>query len=125
MTNSILTSTKKALGITDDDTSFEPDVIMYINSALSELHDLGMGPAEGFTITDKAATWDDLLGDTKLFEDVKTYVYLYVRLIFDPPATSFGITAMEKQIEKRAWMINARREGILHPLPDAAATPDE
>lgn len=125
MTNSILTSTKKALGIEDDDTSFDPDVVMYINAALSELHDLGIGPELGFTITDKTATWDDLLGDTKLFEDVKTYVYLFVRLIFDPPSTSFGISAMEKQIEKRAWLINARREGALHPMTDESVNPDE
>lgn len=120
MTDSILTSTKKMLGLADEDTSFDLDIVMFINMAFAQLNDLGIGPATGFRIHDNSATWTQLLGDNQLFEDVKTYVYMSVRLIFDPPTTSFGITAMEKQIEKHGWLMNVRREGqIWTPTPVA------
>lgn len=83
--DSILTSIKKLLGIDESDTDFDIDVIIYINSALSVLHQVGVGPTSGFAIRDASALWSDFIPDSyKYFEDVKTYVYLKVKLVFDP-----------------------------------------
>jgi len=110
MSDSILGSIKSALNISSDDTSFDQDVIMHINSVLGKVNQLGVGPAQGFMITDGTATWTAFLaGDIRL-NMVRSYMYLCVRLLFDPPGTSFAITAIEKQIEEAAWRINVQRE---------------
>ena len=83
--DSILTSIKKLLGITEEDTSFDTDVIIQINSAFMILNQLGVGPEEGFIISDDMATWDEFLPEGKQLEGVKTYIYLKVKLVFDPP----------------------------------------
>lgn len=111
MSTSILTSTKKVLGIEADYTAFDVDIITHINSVFSTLHQLGIGPAEGFSIEDDIPTWFDLLGDDPRFNSVKTYVYLKVRLVFDPPGTSYLINALEKQTEELEWRLNVAREG--------------
>lgn len=95
--DSILTSIKKLLGLTEDYTQFDGDIIVYINSALMTLFQLGVGPSSGFTITDKTKKWSDYLGTTSNIEAVKSYVYLHVRLIFDPPSSSSVIEAIERQ----------------------------
>lgn len=109
--NSILTSIKKLLGMEEDYIHFDTDVIIHINSAIRRLSDLGVGPATGFTIQDKTKTWTDYLGDSIQLEDVKTYIYLKVKLIFDPPTSSFVIESMNKQIAEYEWTINTRVEG--------------
>lgn len=120
MLKSILDSTKQVLGIEPDYTAFDQDVIMAINSAFSTLNQLGVGPEEGFFISDKTTEWDEFIGDDIRLNAVRTYVCLRVRLIFDPPATSFAIQAIEKQIEELAWRINVHREYSRSPLdPDA------
>lgn len=111
MSDSILTSTKKVLGIDESYTHFDIDVTMHINSVFNTLTDLGIGPEEGFMITDKSAKWVDFLGDDKNLNSVKTYVSLRVRLLFDPPTTSFAIAAQQEQIKELEWRLNARREG--------------
>lgn len=130
MINSILDSTKKVLGIETDYTAFDDDVIMHVNSAFSTLQQLGIGPPEGFEITNQESVWADFIGAEKVLNPVKTYVYLRVRLLFDPPATSFAIDAMQKQIEQLEWRLNVLREGIVYPTltedetdtsPDAVA----
>lgn len=115
MTESILGSTKKVLGILPDYTAFDIDIIMHINSALSVLHQLGVGPEAGFMIEDDSATWGQFLGIDPAFNLVKTYVYLKVRLIFDPPPTSFAIAAAERQIAEHEFRINVVREGVKYP----------
>lgn len=108
--DSILNSIKKILGIAPDNEEFDVDIIMHINSTFSTLNQLGIGPGDGFMIEDVDATWDDfLLGDNRL-NSVKTYMGLKVRLAFDPPPTSFGITAMENQIKEHEWRLNVARE---------------
>ena len=82
---SILTSIKKLLGITEEYDQFDPDIIMHINSVFMILTQLGVGPAEGFSIEDDTAVWTDFIQDVKKLESVKTYVYLKVKLAFDPP----------------------------------------
>ncbi|QPL14660.1 hypothetical protein SEA_SCHWARTZ33_15 [Gordonia phage Schwartz33] len=111
MSESILTSTKKILGIAEDYDAFDMDIIMHINSALSTLNQLGLGPEEGFMILDDSEEWGDLLEDDMRLNSIKTYVYLKVRIIFDPPSTSFVLTAMQEQIKELEWRLNAYREG--------------
>lgn len=113
---SILASTKKVLGLPAENTDFDMDVIMHINSVLSMLHQMGIGPTTGFAIEDATPTWTDFLTDVKPLNDVKSYVYLRVRMMFDPPGTSFHLAAMEKQIDELGWRINVYQEGVNHPL---------
>lgn len=105
----ILITIKKMLGIDQADTSFDTDIIVNINSVLSDLNLLGVGVPEGFIITD-STLWTDLLGTTKMLELVKTYIYLKVRIVFDPPQNSFLVTAMEKQINEYGWKITIQVE---------------
>jgi len=101
---SILTSTKDALLLAEDYTHFDSQIIMHINSAFSTLQQLGVGPANGFQIVDKQEKWTDLfpVGDPRL-NFVHTYIYLRVKLVFDPPATSFAIEALDKQVKELEW----------------------
>lgn len=111
METSILKSTKKILGIEATYTAFDLDVITHINSAFSTLTQLGIGPINGFMIEDDTATWGDFLGTSDLqLNNVKTYVYLKVRLVFDPPQTSFHLQAIKEQIQELEWRINVHRE---------------
>jgi hypothetical protein len=110
MAQSILTSVKHMLGLAADYTVFDVDVIIHTNSAFAVLSQLGLGPPDGFTIVDDTETWEDYIGSTKFIEMVRTYVYLYVRLIFDPPTTSFAISAFQKQLDELAWRLNVVRE---------------
>lgn len=109
--DSILTSTKKILGIDADYTAFDVDIIMHINTVFSVLNQLGIGPENGFVIEDATATWDTFLGADPLLNSVKTYVYLRVRLLFDPPTTSFLLAAMKEQYQELEWRLNVKREG--------------
>ena len=105
---SILTSIKKLLGITEDYTHFDADIIMHINSVFMVLHQLGVGPKEGFRIEDKTSNWNDYLGDTILLESVKTYIYLRVRLLFDSTTlSSTVIESMKQTISEFEWRLNA------------------
>lgn len=111
MDKSILNNVKKMLGLDEDYDAFDTDVIIHINSVFSTLSQLGIGPIEGFMIEDDIPTWDDfLITPNANLSSIKTYVYLRVRLLFDPPATSFAIQAMEKQIQELEWRLNAYRE---------------
>ena len=104
--DSILTSVKKMLGIPEEYEQFDMDIIMHINSVFMILTQLGVGPEEGFTISNKSDKWSDFIGEGKLVELVKSYVYLKVRLIFDPPQSSSIIEAMNRQISEFEWRIN-------------------
>ena len=104
--DSILTSVKKMLGIPEDYEQFDMDIIMHINSVFMILTQLGVGPEEGFTISNKSDKWSDFIGEGKLVELIKSYVYLKVRLIFDPPQSSSVIEAMNRQISEFEWRIN-------------------
>ena len=106
MEESILTSIKKLLGIADEYEHFDLDIIMHINSVLSILTQIGAGPSEGFSITDKTAVWSDFISDPKDLHMVKSYVYLKVRLMFDPPTSSATIESMNRMISEYEWRIN-------------------
>lgn len=110
MEQSILISTKKILGIADDYTVFDLDIITHINSAFSTLTQLGVGPLVGFMIEDAEAEWYEFIGDDLRLNSVKSYVFLKTRQLFDPPSTSYLITATENQIRELEWRLNVRRE---------------
>lgn len=112
---SILQSVKKLLGLEADYDIFDQDVVMHINSAFSTLNQLGVGPKEGFFIEDESKEWDEYTESNPLLNSVKSYVYIFVRLLFDPPANSFGIAALEKQKEELGWRLNMYEEGRLTP----------
>lgn len=103
---SILTSIKKLLGIAEDYEHFDADIVIHINSVLAVLTQLGVGPEDGFTISDKNATWKEFLGDYPNLEGVRSYVYLKVRLLFDPPGSSAVIESMNRLVSELEWRIN-------------------
>lgn len=104
--DSILLSIKKLLGPSADYTQFDLDLIMYINSAFMVLRQLGVGPAEGFSITGEHETWGNFSSDIDKLGLVKSYIYLKVRLIFDPPTNSTVIKAYEDLIKEYEWRLN-------------------
>lgn len=104
--NSILDSVKKDLGIMYDYTDFDPDVIMGINSALSILTQLGVGPESGFEITDRSALWTDFIEDNPKLSFVKSYVSKKTKQFFDPPQTGPLANALEQSLKELEWRIN-------------------
>lgn len=102
---SILTSIKKMLGIEAEYTHFDPDIIMYINSAFFELNRIGVGPEEGFMIEDDTSTWLDFIPEQAKYESVKEYIYIKVKLVFDPPTSSAAVTSLEKIADKLEWLL--------------------
>ena len=111
--NSILTSIKKLLGISAEETHFDSDIIMHINSVFSNLNQMGVGPDESFAVTDDTSVWNDFITDDNDFNNVKTYMYLKVRLLFDPPANSSVLSAIERQISELEWRLNVASENKL------------
>ena len=106
MMDSILTSVKKLLGVGEEYTHFDDDIITHINSVIFILTQIGIGPVEGFAIISKDQTWNDFLQGRINIESVKSYVYLKVRLLFDPPSNSFLVEAIERQISEYEWRLN-------------------
>lgn len=108
--DSILTSIKKLLGITEEYTHFDSDLIMHINSVFSVLTQLGVGPDEGFSIEDESAEWSDFVEDMNKINAVKSYMHLKVKLIFDPPTSSAVIESMDKMIKEYEWRLTVAAE---------------
>lgn len=107
---SILTSIKKLLGITEEYEHFDEDIIMHINSVFMILTQLGVGPPEGFRIEDKTATWNEFISDDVRLDSVKSYMHLKVKLLFDPPLSSAAIESMNRMINEFEWRINVAAE---------------
>ena len=110
MDDSILRSIKKLLGGCPDDDHFNEDILIHINSAFFALYQLGLGNTP-FAITGEAETWGDFLGGNYNFELVKTYIYLKVKMVFDPPSSSFVLSSMERMISEYEWRLNVQAEG--------------
>lgn len=104
--DSILTSVKKMLGITEDYEHFDADLIMHINSVFMILTQLGVGPSKGFSIDGKSDTWDDFISTGSNLEAVKSYMYLKVKLLFDPPLSSAVMESMNRMISELEWRLN-------------------
>ena len=110
--DSILTSIKKLLGITEDYEHFDQDIIMHINSVFMILTQMGIGPADGFRIEDDSAIWSDFTSDLKVLESVKSYIYLKVRLLFDPPTSSSVLDSTNRLISELEWRLNVAGEEV-------------
>lgn len=123
MSASILTTVKKALGIDASYEAFDPDILIHINSVLFSLWQMGVGPSVGFTVEDASATWDNFLDGDMIINAVKPYMYMKVRLAFDPPATSFVIEAVNNQIAELENRIHIQRE-VVEYVPPTYLTSD-
>lgn len=113
MIESVLLSVKHQLGINEDDTSFDVDLINCINMALNTLTQIGLQPEEGVRITDVEDTWDSILEDDPMLETIKTYIFMKVKLAFDPPQSGGLIDVYKSQIAEMEW-----RLGITFEFPD-------
>lgn len=108
---SILTSIKKMLGITEEDTTFDADIIMHINSVFMTLTQLGVGPSAGFYIEDSITEWPEFTSDLQKLQSIKTYVFLKVKLLFDPGSIgSSTLASYERQIQELEWRLNVQAE---------------
>ena len=125
MENSILKSTKKVLGIEPSYTVFDTDILMHINSVFFKLNQLGIGPAAGFQIEDDTPTWDAFYGTDPRYSAVRTYMYLNVRLLFDPPTTGYHMEALKEQIREYEWRMNQYREETAWVDPDPPELPED
>lgn len=104
---SILTSIKKLLGVPEDYDHFDADIIMHINTVFTILTQLGVGPSKGFRIEDETTTWDEFVStDSLLYESVKSYIFLKVKLLFDPPLSGTVIESYNRQISELEWRLN-------------------
>lgn len=109
--DSILTSIKKLLGITEEYEHFDADIIMHINTVFMVLAQLGVGPSGGFRIEDSSATWDEFLSDDdENFDAVKTYMHLKVKLLFDPPLSSVVMECINRTISELEFRLNVAAE---------------
>lgn len=108
--NSILDSIKKMLGLEPDYKAFDMDIVMLINSALLSLNQIGVGPETGFTVADDKQTWDEFIGGRQDVDAVISYVYMRVKMIFDPPSSSSAMEAMKQTVEMLEWRINVQVE---------------
>lgn len=106
MEESIFLSIKGMIGPDASYTVFDPDILIHINTALATLTQLGVGPASGFRVTGAEETWSDFLGDSKDLDSAKSYVYMKVKMIFDPPANSFVMDAYKKACDEIEWRLN-------------------
>lgn len=104
--DSILTSVKKLLGIAEGYTAFDTDIIIHINSVFMILNQLGVGPKKPFTIMDKSALWSDFIDENQNIEAVRSYVFMKVRLLFDPPQQASVIESINNLIKEMEWRLN-------------------
>ena len=108
--NSILLSIKKLLGLTASDTSFDTDVIIHINTAFMVLNELGVGPEDGYSIKSSEDNWTDFIDDEEHLDAIKTYIYLKVKQVFDPPQHGPTQEALQENIREYEWRLNVKAE---------------
>ena len=121
MIDSILNSVKKALGITEEYTHFDADIIMHINSVFSILAQLGVGPDEGFAIEDETTSWSEFVPEetgSLLLSSVRTYMFMKVKMMFDPPLSSSVAEAYNHQISELEWRLNVAAETEIGALTE-------
>ncbi len=111
MERSILKSVKKNLGLEPDYDVFNGEIVMHINTAFSTLNQLGLGPSGGYAIEDDTSEWGEFGATITELSSIKTYIYLRVRLLFDPPSTSYALKSFEDQLKELEWRLNVLREG--------------
>lgn len=104
--DSILTSIKKLMGLTEEYDAFDQDILILINSVLFELEQIGVKAKEGFVLSDKTAVWSDYSDDDRLLNALKPYIYMKTKLTFDPPTSSGALDSMNRIIDRFEWRIN-------------------
>jgi len=119
MNPSILVSTKKSLGVAEDVTAFDDEILMHINAAIGTLTQIGVGPPDGLTVEDDTIEWDALTSGDEKLNEVPSYVHLKTKLLFDPPEIGFVLTAMKDMIKEKEWRINVV---VDTPEPDLDVT---
>lgn len=117
--DSILDSVKKVLGIEADYTVFDVDILMHINSTFAVLTQLGVGSPSGYYILDSSPVWNDYLVADATLNMVRSYMFIKVRLLFDPPGTSFHLNALEAQAKEYEWRLNVVRESVIWTDPNS------
>ena len=127
MASSILNDIKKMLGLESDYTPYDTDIIILINNSLMILQQYGVGPKQGFTLTGADQTWDDFFAESggKMLESVKTYIYLKVKTIFDPPGTSFVLDAFKETCQEIEWRLKEQMESYPGDIPRTPADPSD
>lgn len=108
--DSILSSVKKMLGIDEAYTHFDLDIIVHINATLAQLTQFGIGPDAGFAISGIDETWEMFMGTNPRLNMVKSYVYMRVRYLFDPPLSSAAAEAIKQQLDEFGWRLNIAAE---------------
>lgn len=121
---SILNSIKVPLNISEDDTDFDEEIVMHINSAFFELYQIGVGPKDrAFEIEDATKVWSDFFGDIPNLNGIKTYIYMWVRQIYDPPPTSYAVESYTRQMEQLQWRLKEESSTYADPVPVVVAAP--
>ena len=110
VSESILNSIKKLLNISKDEHAFDTDIIIHINSVISALLQIGIGPSEGFRVSDESDTWQDYIADEQKIDYIKTYIYLKVKMIFDPPLNSSLMQSFNETIRELEWRLHINYE---------------
>lgn len=123
MADSIFNSVKKVVGLLGDDGSFDEDILLYINSVVSTLRQLGLSIPADFYVRGDVQTWQNLLGEFRDLDLVKSYMTMKVRLMFDPPASSFALASIEKMCSEAEWRINCMVDKTAVILPDLEEIP--
>ena len=113
--NSILNSVKKALGIVEYDF-FDPDLIVHINSVFADLNQIGVGPENGYSISDSSDQWSSFTDNDLLLQNVKSYMFLRVKMLFDPPASATVMNSYEKQINEFVYRMYVYTDNKSHPI---------
>lgn len=112
VSESILLSVKKMLGLDKDYDVFDPELIIHINTVFGTLHQLGVGPEDQFRISGDSEVWSDFTTEGEQTDEVKSYVYLRVRLLFDPPSSSFVLSSFKEQLQELEWRLNVKADEI-------------
>lgn len=108
---SILTNIKNLLGIEEEYEHFDKDLIILINSVFMILNQLGLGPKNGYSIVDKSNIWEEFVMSRTDLEGIRSYMYLKVKLMFDPPNTGYLVESMTKLCSEFEWRLNLQVEG--------------
>lgn len=112
---SILNTIKKLLGIHVEDTAFDVDILVFINSSIAVLRQLGVGPTDPLLVADKDTEWSALTDDDTILSMAKTYIHLNTKILFDPPGSSFVLDSFKKVIDELVWRIKEEAEPPLPP----------
>ena len=108
--DSILTSIKKLLGIDETYEHFDADLIMHINSVFMILYQMGVGPNTPYAITDSSDKWTDFSDDVETMNAVKSYVFMKVRMMFDPPQNGTLMDSLKQLIDECEWRLNVFKD---------------